>query len=220
VAALRADPAGLVLPPLSGALRGAARRLAEAHPSLPAADLRAATVVAGVGAVMASMRLLRVLPGLPFAPGHKNAVLLPLYLLAAELAPGRWAATGAGAVSGVVALLAGDGRLGPLELIKHILPGILADLTAPLWRGRAGLLTCALLGLLLALGRLGGEAAAMAALGGGAAGWAAFAAAAGTHLAAGVASALLAAPLLAGAGQIRAVIDAPLPTDPPQDRPR
>lgn len=85
-------------------------------------------VVTGLALCMASLKMVKVLPGLPFASGHKTFLLFPIYVLASRLTHSRWGATSAGSIMGVIGLLQGDGRFGVLEIFKHIAPGIVIDL--------------------------------------------------------------------------------------------
>ncbi len=91
-------------------------------------------VVTGIALCMASLKAVKVLPGLPFASGHKTFLLFPLYILAARLTHSRWGATAAGSIMGVIGFLQGDGRFGVLEIFKHIAPGLVIDLGEPLAR--------------------------------------------------------------------------------------
>jgi hypothetical protein len=91
-------------------------------------------VVSGIALCMASFKMLKFLPGLPFASGHKALLLFPLYVLAARLTHSRWGATAAGTIMGVIGFLQGDGRFGVLEVLKHIAPGLVIDLAEPLVR--------------------------------------------------------------------------------------
>jgi hypothetical protein len=91
-------------------------------------------IVTGVALCMASLKVLKVLPGLPFASGHKTFLLFPLYVLAARLTHSRWGGTAAGSIMGVIGFLQGDGRFGVLEIFKHIAPGLVIDLGEPLAR--------------------------------------------------------------------------------------
>ena len=88
-------------------------------------------VISGVGLMMVSLKMLKFLPGVPFAPGFKTLLLYPLYILAARLTRSRWGGTVAGAVMGVIGFLQGDGRFGILEVLKHLAPGLLIDLLMP-----------------------------------------------------------------------------------------
>jgi hypothetical protein len=91
-------------------------------------------VVSGIALCMASFKMLKFLPGLPFASGHKALLLFPLYVLAARLTYSRWGGTTAGTIMGVIGFLQGDGRFGVLEVLKHIAPGLVIDLADPLVR--------------------------------------------------------------------------------------
>jgi hypothetical protein len=91
-------------------------------------------VVAGIALCMASLKMLKLLPGVPFAPGYKTLLLFPLYVLAARLTHSRWGATAAGSIMGVIGFLQGDGQFGVLEILKHIAPGLVIDMGEPLAR--------------------------------------------------------------------------------------
>jgi hypothetical protein len=124
--------------------------------SLGKTATRDLAVVAGITLSMLGIKALKILPGLPFAPGHKLVLLTPLYIVAALLTTMRWGATLTGLTMGVVSFLLGDGKYGIFELLKHLTPGILCDLMVPLLvtRGRnPGPAGWALFGGLIALGR-------------------------------------------------------------------
>ena len=113
-------------------------------------------VVAGLSLTMLGVKALKILPALPFAPGHKFVLLTPLYLLSVVLTRSRFGATWTGTTMGGVAFLMGDGKYGVFELLKHIAPGLLADLIVPflIQGGRLpGRFVWTLVGGVLALGR-------------------------------------------------------------------
>ena len=89
-------------------------------------------VIAGVSLTMLGIKALKVLPSVPFAPGHKLVILTPLYIVASILTRSRFGATLTGLVMGTVAFLMGDGRYGIFEILKHVTPGLICDLTVPL----------------------------------------------------------------------------------------
>src|SRR2546430_332688 len=104
---------------------------------------------------MASVKVLKILPGLPFAPGHKALLLFPLYVLASRLTHSRWGGTAAGSIMGVIGFLQGDGRFGVLEILKHIAPGLVIDLASPVVRRLpAWAFGYCLIGLAAAAGRI------------------------------------------------------------------
>lgn len=111
-------------------------------------------VVSGIALCMASFKVLRILPGLPFASGHKAILLFPLYVLASRLTHSRWGGTAAGSIMGVIGFLQGDGRFGVLEIFKHLAPGLVIDLGDPLVRRLPSwALGYCLLGLVAAIAR-------------------------------------------------------------------
>jgi hypothetical protein len=91
-------------------------------------------VITGVALAMTSLKMVKFLPGVPFAPGIKNLLLIPLYIVASRRARSRWGATAAGSILGLVSFLQGDGRYGVLDILQHLAPGLVIDLTAPLVR--------------------------------------------------------------------------------------
>jgi hypothetical protein len=112
-------------------------------------------IVTGIALCMASVKVLKLLPGLPFAPGHKALLLFPLYVLASRLTHSRWGATAAGSIMGVIGFLQADGRFGALEIFKHVAPGLVIDLAGPLvGRLPAWCLGYCFLGLAAAAGRI------------------------------------------------------------------
>ena len=91
-------------------------------------------IVSGVALMMISTKILQVLPGMPFASGHKSLILIPLYILAAQPTHSRFGATTAGTILGMLSFLNGDGRFGLLEIPRHVAPGLVIDALWPLVR--------------------------------------------------------------------------------------
>ena len=125
----------------------------------PKERARDIAIIAGVSVAMLGVKALKILPSIPFAPGHKFVVLTPLYLLATRKTHMRFGATMTGLTMGTVAFLMGDGRYGIFEILKHVVPGLVSDLCLPvLLRNRAPDMpppawVCALLGGLMGAGR-------------------------------------------------------------------
>src|SRR5262249_24674900 len=88
-------------------------------------------IVTGIALCMASIKVLKLLPGLPFAPGHKALLLFPLYALASRLTHSGWGGTAAGSIRGVMGFLQGGGRFGFLEILKPGAPGLFIDFPGP-----------------------------------------------------------------------------------------
>jgi hypothetical protein len=118
------------------------------------AVVRDIAVIAGISLTMLGIKALKILPSIPFAPGHKLVILTPLYVVAAMKTRSRAGATLTGLVMGSVAFLLGDGRYGIFEILKHVAPGVVCDLLAPVMlRGAPGKLGCSILGGLMGMGR-------------------------------------------------------------------
>src|SRR5207245_7440465 len=79
--------------PVRRQLVEARREVAEKHPGLSPSLEHDVPILASIGTVMLGVKAVKVLPGLPFAPGFKGAVLLPFYILARDLARSRAAGT-------------------------------------------------------------------------------------------------------------------------------
>lgn len=114
--------------------------------------------IAGLSLTMLGIKALKLLPNIPFAPGHKLVLLTPLYVVASLKTRTRFGATLTGLVMGSVAFLLGDGRYGIFEIAKHVAPGILCDLFVLFFVRRGsgrtpGALTWSLLGGLMGIGR-------------------------------------------------------------------
>jgi hypothetical protein len=140
-------------------LRRVERYLRDADPDLPEGGARDAAAIAATSLTMLGVKALKVLPGIPFLPGYKGVLLLPLYLVAARITRTRAGATLTGLTMGTVAFLLGDGRYGVFEIAKHVTPGVLVDLLYGGVRrvaGRGGVravVAWSFLGLVAALGR-------------------------------------------------------------------
>ena len=150
---------GAITEPLARHLEAAERRVAESEPGLAPGAARDAAVIAAVALTMLGIKAIKILPGIPFAPGYKGVLLIPLYLVAAAKTKTRAGATLTGLTMGTVAFLLGDGRYGIFEIAKHVAPGIAVDLLlAPTRRLAAGgrarrVAAWSALGLVAALGR-------------------------------------------------------------------
>lgn len=113
-------------------------------------------VVAGLTLTMLGIRAVKVLPAIPFAPGHKLVVLTPLYVVASQKTHSRFGGSQVGLSMGVVSFLMGDGKYGVFEIIKHVVPGALCDLLLPVLAPKGtvrGGLFWSFFGALVAAGR-------------------------------------------------------------------
>ncbi len=141
---------------LANAINKSREFLQQRYPEM-SNDVRhdAAIILAVVIAVM-SLKLLQLLPGLPFAPGHKNLIVIPLLVMAAITTHGKFGGMAAGFSIGIVSFLMGYGKFGIFEVLHFALPGLVADLLAPLLISGSGFLLLtrlAVLGTLIGLTR-------------------------------------------------------------------
>ncbi|MEZ4271094.1 MAG: energy-coupling factor transporter transmembrane component T [Myxococcota bacterium] len=186
---------------LVDAIEGSIRRAAILAQERPLA--RDAVILSGLLLTMMGLKLLKIMPGLPFAPGHKALILFPIYLLAARLTERKTGATLLGTAFGLLSFLFGDGRYGVFEILKHIAPGLVADAFAPLLRReRHGFLIYTLAGIAMAIGRAGTIAVVVVMVGAPAAVIAALLPAMMVHVAFGAASGLVARTVMAAAGRL------------------
>lgn len=113
-----------------------------------------------------STKVMMIFPGLPISPGHKNVFIIPIFMFAAYATHDRLGATKVGLATGMLNFMLGFGKLGPLEILQFLLPGLMIDLCLPLMMlsRRGGLLTFVvmiLIGGLAGLGRFSGNAMAI-----------------------------------------------------------
>ena len=137
---------------LRDSLERAQHWIARRAPDLPESAVRDASLVLMTALAIMSVRFLQILPGLPIAPGHKNLLIVPLYLFVAVSTRSRFGATQCGLAIGLLSFLFGQGRFGVFEVLQWLLPGVAADLMAPLLRRIRGALrwpAYALAGLIL-----------------------------------------------------------------------
>lgn len=116
-------------------------------------------------AIMATKAMM-ILPGLPISPGHKNVFIIPIFIFAAVATHHRFGATKVGLVVGILNFMLGYGKLGPLEILQFVLPGMVIDVCLPLMSfvkrgGLVTLLVLCLVGALAGVARFSGNAAAI-----------------------------------------------------------
>jgi hypothetical protein len=163
---VRGDVGGFVQSIRGDVDRAGEQIAGEARHNLSGQMAHDVAIVSGIALTMATLKMFKILPGIPFASGHKALLLFPLYILASRLTYSRWGATAAGAVMGVIGFLQGDGRFGILEMLKHLTPGVVVDLALP-WVSRlpGWALAYCLLGLAAAVARTTTEFSLVAMLG-------------------------------------------------------
>jgi len=100
--------------------------------NLAPAVLNDLAVVVGLSVLAMTLRFLKVMPGIPVAPGHKGIILIPLYIFASALTASRWGASQFGLIVGITSFLMGmGGKFGPFDILRHVAPGLFVDLVMP-----------------------------------------------------------------------------------------
>ena len=109
-------------------------------------------IVTSLVVMVMGLKMVKLLPGIPFASGNRLVLVFPLYFVAARYTRSRIGATWTGATLGVVAFLFGEGRFGILEIAKYVAAGAILDLVWPLVRRRRSVVMFGLAGLLMGVG--------------------------------------------------------------------
>ena len=131
-------------------------RLAEHEPDLEPTIRNEISVMISMTLAMMSFKMIVLVPGLMVAPGHKNVILLPLFLIAAQRTQAHLGGMWTGLCMGMVNFMLGFGKLGILELVQFMLTGLLADMLLPFYRGRGyvmGIIQLAFIGAFMGLAR-------------------------------------------------------------------
>jgi hypothetical protein len=109
-------------------------------------------IVTALVVMVMGLKMVKLLPGIPFASGNRLLLVFPLYFAAARFTRSRIGATWMGATLGVVAFLFGEGRFGILEIAKYVAAGLILDLVWPLLRRRGSVVIYGAAGLLMGIG--------------------------------------------------------------------
>ncbi len=135
-AAIRRGDLSFIRELLRRSIDRAEERVAREHPEASRAWARDLALVSGVSLAAMGLKMLQVMPGLPVAPGHKNVLLIPFFLLAAKHTRTRFGGLWTGTTIGLISFFLGYGRYGILEVLHFVVPGLLADLLVPFLHGR------------------------------------------------------------------------------------
>jgi len=104
------------------------------NPDMDRVQSRDIAIIIGIAVAIMGTKVIQVLPGIPIAPGHKNVLIVPLFLLAAGLTQMRFGGLWTGLTVGIVSVLSGYGQYGVLEIAHFAVPGLMADVLLPLVR--------------------------------------------------------------------------------------
>lgn len=115
-------------------------------------------------AVMASsalsvtlIRMVKIAPGLPLAPGHKNILLVPVFIYGIHQSKQPFSGTKIGLISGILHFAMGFGKYGPLGILQFALLGFVIDLLMLLPVKKTNLFFLILVGAFAGLTRISSE---------------------------------------------------------------
>jgi hypothetical protein len=84
-------------------------------------------IIASSALSVTLIRLVKIAPGLPLAPGHKNILLMPVIIHGIVKSEKRFAGAQIGFISGILHFSMGFGKYGPLGVIQFALLGLVMD---------------------------------------------------------------------------------------------
>lgn len=158
-AELRRGDLGFLRDLIHRGIARAADKVRSDHPELAPERARDVAVVSGIALAAMGLKMIQVMPGLPIAPGLKNIILLPCFLLAAAQTRSRFGGTWCATTVGLLSFFLGFGKWGILELGHFVAPGLLIDLLLPLvtGTGRWRVVQLCAMGSLLGAARFGAQ---------------------------------------------------------------
>ena len=127
------------------------QRLAEAKTRFSDSDL---AIISAFTLIITGIRFIQIVPGFPIAPGYKNVVIIPLFIVAASLTKSRYTATYIGFLSGVIHFMIGMGRFGVLGILQFMAPGIVVDMLIRFTKLSNSIIIYALIGISAGLARV------------------------------------------------------------------
>lgn len=110
--------------------------------------------IASSSALIVLVRFIKIAPGLPIAPGHKNVLIVPFFIAGSYNSKTPWSGSKIGFFSGSIHFMSGFGKYGPLGILQFVLLGGVIDALLFLFRRPSSLLVCAIIGLFAGLFRV------------------------------------------------------------------
>ena len=74
------------------------------------------------------IRMVKIAPGLPLAPGHKSVLVFPVIIYGINKSKNRFAGLQIGSISGILHFSMGFGKFGPLGILEFSIVGVIIDL--------------------------------------------------------------------------------------------
>jgi len=114
-------------------------------------------IISAFTMIITFIRFMKIAPGFPIAPGHKNVLMIPFFILACRLTKKRYAATSIGFLSGIIHFISGFGKFGPLGILQFALLGLVIDLLMLLFRNNKSIFIFAFIGVIAGVTRVSTE---------------------------------------------------------------
>jgi hypothetical protein len=94
------------------------------------------------------IRMVKIAPGIPWASGHKNIVLIPVFVFGITRSGKKFAGTTIGLISGILNFGMGFGKYGPIGILQFAVLGFFMDLLLLLPVKKTNLIYLALVGII------------------------------------------------------------------------
>jgi len=103
------------------------------------------------------IRMVKIAPGLPLAPGHKNILAFPVFIYGISKSEKPFAGLQIGLISGILHFSMGFGKYGPMSIFEFAIVGGLIDLLLKLPIKRTNLVFLMFIGAVAGAARIGIE---------------------------------------------------------------
>jgi hypothetical protein len=103
------------------------------------------------------IRMVKIAPGFPLAPGHKNVLLVPVFIKAIHGSDQRFTGAKIGFISGILHFASGYGKYGPLGILQFLLLGSVIDGMMKLMGKKLSVLKLSAVGGMAGLTRISSE---------------------------------------------------------------
>ncbi len=93
------------------------------------------------------IRMVKIAPGLPLAPGHKNILIFPVFIYGIKKSTQKFSGLKIGLTSGVIHFLLGFGKYGPFSIFQFAIIGLFFDLFFSIFPNKNGLVHLFIMGI-------------------------------------------------------------------------
>ncbi|MGB0882635.1 MAG: hypothetical protein ACPGSO_06745, partial [Vicingaceae bacterium] len=114
-------------------------------------------IISAFSLIVTLIRFMKITPGFPIAPGHKNVLIIPFFILASRLTNKRFAGTSIGFLSGIIHFMSGFGKYGPLGILQFALLGLIVDLFMLLFKKSNSIIVFCIIGAIAGFTRVSAE---------------------------------------------------------------